>query len=83
MLAPGVTGVVWLMEHAGSFSRSAVMNDTGAKTGLAGVVMGLLVCSTLLFLTPLFADIPQVSTIFIFMCSTCDIVDQPGCVHLN
>jgi sulfate transporter 4 len=48
----------------GSFSRSAVMNETGAKTGLAGLVMGLVLCSALQFLTPLFADIPQVRSIF-------------------
>ncbi|KAG0576554.1 hypothetical protein KC19_5G089000 [Ceratodon purpureus] len=44
----------------GSFSRSAVMQEAGAKTGFAGIFMGLLVTSSLLFLTPLFADIPQV-----------------------
>jgi sulfate transporter 4 len=48
----------------GSFSRSAVMNETGAKTGVAGLVMGLVLCSALQFLTPLFADIPQVHSIF-------------------
>lgn len=51
-----------LMRTAGSFSRSAVMQETGAKTGFAGVFMGLLVTSVLLFLTPLFAEIPQVPT---------------------
>jgi MFS superfamily sulfate permease-like transporter len=46
--------------QSGSFSRSAVMNETGAKTGLAGLVMGLVLCSALQFFTPLFSDIPQV-----------------------
>jgi MFS superfamily sulfate permease-like transporter len=36
------------------------MQEAGAKTGFAGVFMGLLVTSCLLFFTPLFADIPQV-----------------------
>jgi sulfate transporter 4 len=35
------------------------MNETGAKTGLAGLVMGLVLCSALQFFTPLFSDIPQ------------------------
>jgi len=42
----------------GSFSRSAVSDDCGAKTGLAGIVSVLLVLFTLLFLTPLFAFLP-------------------------
>jgi len=40
------------------------MNETGAKTGVAGLVMGLVLCSALQFLTPLFAGIPQVRSIF-------------------
>ncbi|KAL4189067.1 hypothetical protein AMTRI_Chr08g163660 [Amborella trichopoda] len=44
----------------GSFSRSAVNNESGAKTGLSGIIMGIIVGCALLFLTPLFSDIPQV-----------------------
>lgn len=43
----------------GSFSRSAVNNDSGAKTGLAGIVAGTIMGCSLLFLTPLFEYIPQ------------------------
>lgn len=46
--------------HVGSFSRSAVNNESGAKTGLTGVVMGIIMACALLFLTPLFEYIPQV-----------------------
>lgn len=46
--------------HAGSFSRSAVNNESGAKTGLSGIVTGIIMGCTLLFLTPLFEYIPQV-----------------------
>eukprot|EP00897_Mesotaenium_endlicherianum_P001470 jgi/Mesen1/1350/ME000013S00843 len=42
-----------------SFSRSAVNNEAGARTGLAGAFVGLIMFVTLLFLTPLFVDIPQ------------------------
>lgn len=48
------------MCHVGSFSRSAVNNESGAKTGLSGIVMGIIMCCALLFLTPLFEYIPQV-----------------------
>ncbi|XP_028075886.1 probable sulfate transporter 4.2 isoform X2 [Camellia sinensis] len=44
----------------GSFSRSAVNHESGAKTGLSGIVMGIIMGCALLFLTTLFESIPQV-----------------------
>ncbi|XP_034204959.1 probable sulfate transporter 4.2 isoform X4 [Prunus dulcis] len=43
----------------GSFSRSAVNHESGAKSGLSGLVMGVLMGCALLFMTPLFEYIPQ------------------------
>ncbi|KAJ8429112.1 hypothetical protein Cgig2_023472 [Carnegiea gigantea] len=43
----------------GSFSRSAANHESGAKTGLAGIISGIIMGCALLFLTPLFVDIPQ------------------------
>ncbi|CAL5218904.1 g648 [Coccomyxa viridis] len=43
----------------GSFSRSAIMNDVGAKTQLAGIISGILVMIVLLCLTPVFRNMPQ------------------------
>lgn len=43
---------------SGSFSRSAVNDQAGAKTPLANVVAATLVAATLLFLTPLFTYLP-------------------------
>ncbi|CAN6195313.1 unnamed protein product [Urochloa humidicola] len=43
----------------GSFSRSAVNHESGAKTGLSGIIMGIIIGGALMFLTPLFTDIPQ------------------------
>nr|CAB3452947.1 unnamed protein product [Digitaria exilis] len=48
----------------GSFSRSAVNHESGAKTGLSGIIMGVIIGSALLFMTPLFTDIPQVILIY-------------------
>lgn len=48
------------MYRAGSFSRSAVNHESGAKTGLSGIVSGTIMGCALLFLTPLFEYIPQV-----------------------
>ncbi len=44
---------------SGSFSRSAVNFASGAKTGLASIVTGLLIAVTLLFLTDLLYHLPQ------------------------
>jgi sulfate transporter 4 len=38
----------------GSFSRSAVNNDTGAESGISGMVTATIVAMVLLFLTPVF-----------------------------
>lgn len=45
---------------SGSFSRSAVNHESGAKTGLAGIVNGIIMGCCLLFMTPLFEYIPLV-----------------------
>jgi SulP family sulfate permease len=44
---------------SGSFSRSAVNMDAGARTGFSSVVTGGFVGITLLFLTPLLFHLPQ------------------------
>ncbi len=42
-----------------SFSRSAINQESGAKTGMAALVSVLMVLLTLLFLTPLFYFLPK------------------------
>jgi SulP family sulfate permease len=44
---------------SGSFSRSAVNLEAGARTGMSSVFTGAVVVITLLFLTPLFYHLPQ------------------------
>ena len=44
---------------SGSFSRSAVNSNAGAKTGMSAVVTATFVLLTLLFLTPLLYHLPQ------------------------
>ncbi|CAI7867292.1 unnamed protein product, partial [Closterium sp. NIES-54] len=51
----------------GSFSRSAVNNEVGARTALSGLIMALMVVATLLFLTPAFRDVPQVALSLVFV----------------
>jgi sulfate transporter 4 len=62
LLGLGVSNLVGAMFGAypctGSFSRSAVANDIGAKSGLAGGVTGAIVLLALLFITPIFEWMP-------------------------
>lgn len=44
---------------AGSFSRTAINYEAGAKTGVSGIVSAVVVILTLLFLTPLFYYLPN------------------------
>ena len=44
---------------SGSFSRSAVNHQSGARTGFASVVTSLVIAATLLWLTPLLYYLPQ------------------------
>ncbi|KAJ6892277.1 hypothetical protein NC651_025471 [Populus alba x Populus x berolinensis] len=63
----------------GSFSRSAVNNDSGAKTGLAGIVAGTIMGCSLLFLTPLFEYIPQV---YFYGPAVAFVLQYKGCEEL-
>ncbi|WP_217909534.1 SulP family inorganic anion transporter [Desulfosediminicola flagellatus] len=57
-LANLVAGIMQGYPVSGSFSRTAVAFDAGAKTGFAAVVSGIIVGITLLFLTPLMYHLP-------------------------
>lgn len=57
-LANIVAGVMQGYPVSGSFSRTAVAFDAGAKTGFTAVVSGIIVGITLLFLTPLMYHLP-------------------------
>ncbi|KAG1365751.1 putative sulfate transporter 4.1, chloroplastic [Cocos nucifera] len=66
----------------GAFSRSAVNHDSGAKTGLSGVIMGLTVGCALFFLTPLFTDIPQCALAAIVISVGISLVDREEALFL-
>lgn len=63
LIGQGLANIVGSFTQAfpvsGSFSRSAVNMNAGAKTGMAAVFTGLFVLVTLLFLTPLLYHLPQ------------------------
>lgn len=60
----------------GSFSRSAVNHESGARTGLSGITMGIIMCSALLFMTPLFRDIPQCALAAIVVSAVMGLVEH-------
>jgi len=66
---------------AGSFSRSAINDEAGAKTQLAGIVSALFVLLTLYFLTDLFFYMPKAvlaATIFLAVFS---LIDFKAIIH--
>ncbi|KAK9282914.1 hypothetical protein L1049_011139 [Liquidambar formosana] len=66
----------------GSFSRSAVNHESGAKTGVSGIVSGIIMGCALLFLTPLFTDIPQCALAAIVISAVMGLVDYHEAIFL-
>jgi sulfate permease, SulP family len=59
----------------GSFSRSAVNDQAGAKTGVASLVSVGLIALTLLFLTPLFYYLPKAILASIILTAVINLMD--------
>ncbi|XP_052623164.1 sulfate transporter 4.1, chloroplastic [Lactuca sativa] len=66
----------------GSFSRSAVNHESGAKTGLSGIIMGCIMLGALLFLTPLFEYIPECALAAIVVSAVIGLVDYEEAIFL-
>lgn len=58
-----------------SFSRSAINNEVGAKTGMASLVSAAIIAMTLLFLTPLFYYLPKPILASVIMVSVFGLID--------
>lgn len=67
---------------AGSFSRTAVLSQAGAKTQVAGMVTGLVIILTYLFFTPLFTFLPNVTLASIILMSVINLIDYKEPLHL-
>ena len=65
-----------------SFSRSAINNETGARTNLSGLITALLVLITLLVLTPLFYYLPKAILASIIMVSVFGLIDWNYAIRL-
>ena len=63
LIGQGLSNMVGSLSQAfpvsGSFSRTAVNMNSGARTGMSSVITALFVLLTLLFLTPLLYHLPQ------------------------
>jgi MFS superfamily sulfate permease-like transporter len=66
---------------SGSFSRSAVNMQAGAKTGLSSVFTGIIVGITLLFFTPLLYHLPQSVLAAVIMMAVIGLINVSGFVH--
>ncbi len=66
----------------GGFSRTAVNDQAGAKTGLASIISAVLIILTLLFLTPLFYYLPKAILASVIMVAVFGLIDIKEAIHL-
>ncbi|MEO5346668.1 MAG: SulP family inorganic anion transporter [Magnetococcus sp. YQC-9] len=66
---------------SGSFSRSAVNLDSGAKSGLSSVITSLMVLITLLFLTPLLYHLPEAVLAAVIMMAVVGLINVAAIRH--
>lgn len=80
-LANIVSGLCSGYAVSGSFSRSAINNEAGARTGFSSIVTGSVVGLTLLFLTPLLYHLPQATLAAIIIMAVIGLVKIEPIVH--
>jgi SulP family sulfate permease len=66
----------------GGFSRTAVSDAAGTRTPLASIVAALLIVPTVLFLTPVFADLPQAALGATIIVAVVNLVDVKEMRHI-
>jgi len=67
---------------SGSFTRSAVNNEAGAKSGVASIFAALLIGLTLLFFTPLFYHLPTAILASIVLLSVKSLFEYQEAIEL-
>lgn len=79
LIALGASNIVGSLFQSypttGGFSRTAVNDEAGAKTGLATIISATVVGLTLLFLTPLFYYLPKAILAAIIMVAVFSLID--------
>jgi SulP family sulfate permease len=85
LIGQGLSNVVGSLTQAfpvsGSFSRSAVNMNSGARTGLSSVITAVFVLLTLLFLTPLLYHLPQAVLAAIIIMAVIGLVNFKAVKH--
>jgi SulP family sulfate permease len=85
LIGQGLANIIGSMSQAfpvsGSFSRSAVNMNAGAKTGLSSVFTALFVLLTLLLLTPLLYHLPQAVLAAIIIMAVIGLVNFAAVKH--
>lgn len=85
LIGQGLANIVGSASHAfpvsGSFSRSAVNINAGARTGMSSVITALFVLLTLLFLTPLLYHLPQAVLAAIIIMAVIGLVNVEAIKH--
>jgi high affinity sulfate transporter 1 len=66
----------------GSLSKTAVNAAAGARSQLSGVIVAVLVVVTLLFLTPLFENLPEATLAAVVIAAVIELVNVPSLVRL-
>lgn len=66
----------------GGFSRTAVNDQAGAKTGMASLISAALIVLTLLFLTPLFYNLPNAVLAAVILVAVAGLIDYKEAVKL-
>ena len=67
---------------SGSFSRSAVNFNAGAKTGFSSVVTAIIVLITLLFLTPLLYHLPKATLAVVVIMAVFGLINIKAVKHI-
>jgi len=86
LLALGISKIGGALFQAvptsGSFTRSAVNNEAGAKSGIASMTTAILIGLTLMFLTPLFFYLPKAILAAIILLSVKSLFEWKEALHL-
>eukprot|EP00980_Cylindrotheca_fusiformis_P030104 scaffold24377_cov132-Cylindrotheca_fusiformis.AAC.2 len=86
LMGLGMANFLGAMFHSypvtGSFSRSAVNNDSGAQSGISGMVTAILVGITLLLLTPIFELLPLCVLAAIVISGVIGLLDYEEAMYL-
>ncbi|MCE5182787.1 MAG: SulP family inorganic anion transporter [Betaproteobacteria bacterium] len=85
LIGQGIANIVGSFSQAfpasGSFSRSAVNLNAGARTGMSSVFAGIIVLVTLLFLTPLLYHLPQAVLAAVIMMAVIGLINFKAIKH--